>query len=533
MKKLINNSLIRTVPKKYIQNKLFRSFSSFDNKQIIKKKGVYNGIWCGNGKILSSYNPTYNSLIAQVNGGDNNDYESCMNIMNKVRSEWNNTPIPVRGNVVKTIGDLLKENKEDLAETITSEVGKIYKESLGEVQEAIDICYFATGLSRSLNGLVIPSERDKHIMLEKWNPLQGNLGIITAFNFPCAVFFWNSAISLICGNTQIWKPSESTSLIAIKCQKIINEALMIHKMPTGIATMICGDSEIGKKIVDDKRNELISFTGSTEVGRVVNKKVANRFGKTILELGGNNAMIIDKCANLNLAIQACFFGAVGTSGQRCTTLRRIYIHENIYDIFLDKLKNCYSNINIGDPFNSKTLCGPLHNNKAVDIFNRTIKEIEKEGGNILVGGRCLNLDDVSDSAINHNNFVEPTIVEIDKKSPIIGKENFVPIVYVCKISSVNEGIFWNNNVDHGLSSSLFTNNFKEIFKWTGPSGSDCGIVNVNIGPSGAEIGGAFGGEKDTGGGRESGSDSWKQYMRRSTCTINYSNDLPLAQGIEF
>lgn len=356
--------------------------------------------------------------------------------------------------------------------------------------------------------------------------MKGHVGIISAFNFPVAVYFWNLAISLVCGNTNIWKPAESLSLTSVATTKLVAEVIEGAGYPGAVATMICGSgAELGEKLATDKRIELLSFTGSTAIGRQVAQKTSSRFGKHILELGGNNAMIVDSSADIDLAVRATLFGAAGTAGQRCTTQRRTYLHADIYDEFLEKLLPAYSSIRIGNALDSKTLCGPVHNAKAVETFKATIETAVSEGGKVLVGGKVL--DD------RPGFFVTPTVIATNAHANVLTEEKFVPIMYVVKINSYEEAVIYNNHVAQGLSSSLFTKNFQQIFDWTGPSGSDCGIVNVNIGTSGAEIGGAFGGEKDTGGGRESGSDSWKQYMRRSTCTINYSDKLPLAQGVSF
>jgi aldehyde dehydrogenase family 7 protein A1 len=492
------------------------------------QSGVYYGKWVEdrNAVVNTQVNPSTGGTIGKVAFGTAQDYENAIQAMAAAKEAWMNTPAPVRGEVVRKIGEKLREHKQDLGTMVSLEMGKILTEGLGEIQEAIDICDYAVGLSRCLNGSVIPSERPGHFMMERWNPLKGHVGIITAFNFPVAVYFWNLAISLVAGNTNLWKPHESMSLTSVAVTKIVHEVLTDAGYSGAIASMICGTGkDIGEVMVKDSRMELVSFTGSTRVGRGIGEQIAKRFGKHILELGGNNAQIVDKSADLNMAIRATLFGAVGTAGQRCTTLRRLYLHESIYDEFLTKLTNGYKSVKIGSPIESSTLCGPLHNRAAVDLYKQTIQELPKEGGKILFGGKVL--------SEMPGNFVQPTIVEIKPGSPITMEERFIPVLYVMKVKSVDEAIHFNNGVKQGLSSSLFTKDLGQIFKWTGPSGSDCGIVNVNIGTSGAEIGGAFGGEKETGGGRESGSDSWKAYMRRSTCTINYSDQLPLAQGVSF
>lgn len=489
--------------------------------------GVYDGSWRdSNGGINKQLDPSTNQVIGEVKFGTVDDYERVVGAMDKAKEEWARKPAPVRGEIVRKLGVKLREHKDDLGALVSLEMGKIYTEGLGEVQEAIDICDYAVGLSRMLNGKVIPSERPSHFMMERYNPLKGHVGIVTAFNFPVAVYFWNLAISLAAGNTNLWKPHEGTSLVSVATSKLVSEVLEESNVPGAVASMICGPGKtIGEAMLHDKRMELISFTGSTHTGRHVAKTVAGRFGKHILELGGNNAMIVDQSADLNLVIRATLFGAVGTAGQRCTTLRRLYLHESVYDNVVGQLTKAYKSVKIGSPLSKDTLCGPLFNKAAVDTYSKTLTEAHQQGGQILVGGKVL-----SDRP---GNFVEPTIVAINSSADIVKHERFVPIMYVMKVKSVDEAIALNNNVAQGLSSSLFTQDLGQIFKWTGPDGSDCGIVNVNIGTSGAEIGGAFGGEKETGGGRESGSDSWKQYMRRSTCTINYSKDLPLAQGVNF
>jgi aldehyde dehydrogenase family 7 protein A1 len=488
---------------------------------------VFNGKWGGSGDVFQSLDPSSNQPIATVRGATIEEYEQTVRAMDAAKPSFAALPAPVRGELVRKIGDALRAHKEDLGRLVSLEMGKILSEGLGEVQEAIDICDYAVGLSRCLTGSVIPSERPGHFMMERWNPLKGHVAIITAFNFPCAVYFWNAALSLVCGNTQLWKASESVSLVAIASIKIVQAVLEREGYPGAICSLVQGDGPtIGERIINDPRMELVSFTGSERVGRRVGEAVASRFGKRILELGGNNAAIVMDDADVKLALRGVLFGAVGTAGQRCTTLRRLYVHEKIYDSFVSSLVAAYKSIKIGGQLEEGTLCGPLHNRQAVKNYEEGIKAIKQQGGKVLFGGNVL--------ADREGNFVEPTLVEMaDKGAACIQKELFAPVLYVMKIGSLEEGIKLNNDVPQGLSSSLFTTNQAAIFQWSGPEGSDCGIVNVNIGPSGAEIGGAFGGEKTTGGGRESGSDSWKQYCRRSTCTINHSKELPLAQGIKF
>lgn len=492
--------------------------------------GVFDGSSWGtassSGDVLTSVNPSTGKPIASVTGATLADYEQSVTTLGRAHTEWSNLPLPRRGELVRQLGEALRHNKDALGRLISLEMGKILTEGLGEVQEAVDICEYAVGLSRSLNGLVIPSERPGHFMMERWNPLSGPVGIITAFNFPCAVFFWNAALSLVCGNTQIWKPAPSTSLVGIACQRILNDVLLRNgHNPSPSAFITASSSEIPERLVADTRVPLVSFTGSTKVGRLVAQQVASRFGRSLLELGGNNAMIVMDDADLTLAHRAALFSAVGTCGQRCTSLRRLYLHKDIHDEFLEKLARSYRSIPIGDALDSKTLCGPLHNKAAVSAFEQGVNTALAQGGRVIVGGSVL--------TDRPGNFVQPTIVSIDHSAPCTKQELFGPLLYVSKFDHLDQAIAFNNDVPQGLSSSLFTKNQSAIFKWTGPSGSDCGIANVNIGPSGAEIGGAFGGEKETGGGRESGSDSWKAYMRRSTCTVNYSTDLPLAQGVNF
>jgi aldehyde dehydrogenase family 7 protein A1 len=402
-------------------------------------------------------------------------------------------------------------------------MGKIRTEGLGEVQEFIDTCDMAAGMSRTIEGKVLPSERPGHFMMEQWNPL-GNVGLITAFNFPVAVCGWNTCLAMICGDQIVWKGAYSTSLVTVGLGKVITEVLEKNGF-NNVFTVLTGDGhDIGNAIVQDKRNPMISFTGSTAVGRGVSRDVHARFGKTILELGGNNAAIIMPDADLELAFQGSVFAAVGTCGQRCTTLRRIFLHESVYDAFVARMVKAYGTVTIGDPMDSKTLMGPMHSEAGVKQFEDGVAEIQRQGGRILCGGKRIP---------GPGNYVEPTIAEIAHDADIVKHEIFAPIVYVFKFKNLEEVIEWNNEVPQGLSSALFTKNLQNYFKWVGPTGSDCGLVNCNIGTSGAEIGGAFGGEKETGGGRESGSDSWKQYMRRSTCTVNYSDTLPLAQGVQF
>eukprot|EP00871_Galdieria_phlegrea_P003335 jgi/Galph1/4001/GphlegSOOS_G2651.1 len=502
--------------------------ASFQKYSFLKELGIdtenwgcFAGEWKGSGEELSSINPTTNEVIAKVRTATEQDYEWCVEKALSCRQLWSSLPIPARGEVVRQIGEALREKKVPLGKLISLEMGKILPEGIGEVQEFIDICDFAVGLSRQLAGKVLPSERPEHSMFELWHPL-GAVGYITAFNFPCAVFGWNSAISLVCGNVQIWKPSETTPLVSIALTKIISQVLEKNGFPSAIASLIIGRGIIGEKLAKDCRLPLISFTGSTRTGRLVSKIVHERLGRTVLELGGNNAVIIDKDSNMEMALRAVLFGSVGTAGQRCTSTRRLYLHHSNSSKFVQDLIESYRQVKIGDPLDGDTLMGPLHTKEAVIRYKEGIEKAIAQGGKILYGGNVL-----------HGNFVEPTIIEISSDASCVQEELFAPVLYVMTYHTIEEAITKNNSVTQGLSSALFTNNVQHVFQWLGPLGSDCGIVNVNIGTSGAEIGGAFGGEKETGGGRESGSDAWKQYMRRVTATVNYGNALPLAQGIQF
>uniref|UniRef100_A0A8B9L2C0 aldehyde dehydrogenase (NAD(+)) n=1 Tax=Astyanax mexicanus TaxID=7994 RepID=A0A8B9L2C0_ASTMX len=405
---------------------------------------------------------------------------------------------------------------------VSLEMGKIYVEGVGEVQEYVDVCDYAVGLSRMIGGPVLPSE--SHALIEQWNPV-GLVGIITAFNFPVAVYGWNNAIALICGNVCLWKGAPTTPLTSVAVTKIVAEVLEQNNLPGAICSMTCGGADIGTALSKDERVDLVSFTGSTQVGKQVALMVQERFGRQLLELGGNNAIIVFEDADLNLVVPSALFASVGTAGQRCTTTRRLMLHESVHDEVVERLSKAYKQVRIGDPWDPSTLYGPLHTKHAVQQYLAAIEQAKQQGGTLVCGGKVMD---------RPGNYVEPTIFTgLAHDAPIVHTETFVPILYVIKFKTEEEAFAWNNEVKQGLSSSIFTKDMGRVFRWLGPKGSDCGIVNVNIPTSGAEIGGAFGGEKHTGGGRESGSDSWKQYMRRSTCTINYSKDLPLAQGIKF
>jgi aldehyde dehydrogenase family 7 protein A1 len=508
---------------------------TFDQYPFLKELGLekenlgcyFEGKWHGDGPSYTSVNPHNGKPIARVKFASDKNYEDAVQSMLKGKKEWMTMPAPKRGEIVRQIGDAVRAKKEPLGQLISLEMGKIVSEGLGEVQEVIDMCDFACGQSRMIPGQIFPSEREYHAMLEMWNPL-GLIGVISAFNFPFAVFGWNLCNSMICGNMTMWKGAPTTSLVTVASVKIIEEVLKKNSLPEGVLTCVSGEVRPGELMVNDHRMNLVSFTGSTAVGRKISKQVAERFGKSILELGGNNAITIMDDADVNMAVKGCLFAAVGTCGQRCTSLRRLFIHEKVYDDVVAKLVNAYPSIAIGDPLDTKTLCGPLHTKFGLKQYVDGLEVIKKQGGKILYGGKTL------EDTFPGGNYVLPTIVEIDqRKAPIVREELFCPILYVIKIKSFNEAVELNNEVPQGLSSSIFTNNLKYVFQWLGPNGSDCGLVNVNIGTSGAEIGGAFGGEKETGGGRESGSDSWKQYMRRSTCTINFGDTLPLSQGVKF
>lgn len=444
--------------------------------------------------------------------------------MEQSKRLWRSLPAPKRGAVVASMKAALEEFKEPLGALVSLEMGKILAEGIGEIQEYIDICDYAIGLSRSINGQVIPSERPGHVMLEVWNPL-GTLGVISAFNFPAAVYGWNSAIGLITGNAVLWKPAHTTNLVAVAITKILEKALQQHSLPTNICSLACGGADIGEALIRSKQVDIVSFTGSTKVGRHIGTVVQERFGKLILELGGNNAIIVMNDADIEMAVRAVLFAAVGTAGQRCTTVRRLYLQQDIEAIFMEKLLAAYRQVRIGDPLESGTLCGPLHSKKTVEGYKNAIDRIRSDPrAKLLTGGNIIQ---------GSGNYVEPAITRVPADHAILKEEIFAPILHTVTFNTFEDAVSYNNGVSQGLASSLFTSNPNYLFRWIGPDGSDCGIVNVNIPTSGAEIGGAFGGEKETGGGRESGSDAWKQYMRRQTCTINYSRDLPLAQGIKF
>ena len=473
--------------------------------------------------VIESVNPSNGKVIASVFKCSESDYDKVLSESNKAFNEWRKVPAPVRGQLIFEMGNELRKNKDALGSLVSLEMGKIKAEGDGEVQEMIDIADFAVGLSRQLYGLTMHSERPDHRMYEQWHPL-GNVGIISAFNFPVAVWAWNSFIAAVCGNISIWKPSSKTPLTAIAVQNICNKVLESNGYK-GIFNLIIGSgATIGNKLVNDKDVPLISATGSTRMGIDIAKKVAGRLGKTILELGGNNAIIVDETASMDLVVPAIVFGAVGTAGQRCTSTRRIIVHKSLIESLSTKLVSAYNQVKIGNPLDDSTLMGPLIDKAATNDYLNAIKLAIDEGGELLCGGNVLDKDGF---------YVEPTIIKVKSDFKIIKEETFAPILYIMEYDSLNEAIEIHNNVPQGLSSAIFTNSIKNSERFLSARGSDCGIANVNIGTSGAEIGGAFGGEKETGGGRESGSDAWKAYMRRQTNTINWSSDLPLAQGIKF
>jgi aldehyde dehydrogenase (NAD+) len=474
------------------------------------------------GEIVS-YNPTTGDAIGSVHRCSETDYEKIIATAEKAFLDWRNVPAPKRGELVRLIGDALRKNKEMLGSLVSLEMGKSKQEGNGEVQEMIDMADLAVGQARMLYGKTMHSERPEHRMYEQWHPL-GVVGVISAFNFPVAVWAWNAFVAAIAGNTVVWKPSPKTPLCAIAVQHICNEVMDQMGYPGIFSMFITDDNNLVKHFVNDKRVPLMSFTGSTEIGRLVNEMVAKRLGRSLLELSGNNAIIVDETANLKLAIPAITFGAVGTAGQRCTTTRRLIVHESIYYTLVSSLQDAYKKVTIGDPLDEKNLMGPLIDQGAVDSFLKTIDNIHKAGGKILFGGNALNKSGF---------YVEPTLVEAKNDWDVVQQETFGPILYVMKYKTIDEAIAMQNHSAHGLSSSIFTTNVQVAEQFLSARGSDCGIANVNIGTSGAEIGGAFGGEKDTGGGREAGSDSWKAYMRRQTNTINWGKTLPLAQGIKF
>ena len=494
-----------------------------------KNKGVSTGTkWIASkGAKIESFSPVDGKLIGAVSSADKNSYEMVIATAQAAFIEWRSWPAPKRGDVVRQIGDELRLNKQSLGELVSYEMGKSLQEGLGEVQEMIDICDFAVGLSRQLHGLTMHSERPGHRMYEQYHPL-GIVGIISAFNFPVAVWSWNTMLAWVCGDVCIWKPSEKTPLCGIACQHITAKVFKKNNVPEGVNNLIMGGREVGEWMSADARIPLMSATGSTRMGKALATAVAARLGRSLLELGGNNAIIITQNADLDMALIGAAFGAVGTAGQRCTSTRRLIIHERVYNKFKEKLVNAYRQLKIGNPLDQKNHVGPLIDTVAVQMYVDAIAKCKEEGGNFIVEGGVL-----KGKGYESGCYVKPCIAEAKNSYQIVQHETFAPILYLMKYKTIDEAIKLQNGVPQGLSSAIMTNNLREAEKFLSYAGSDCGIANVNIGTSGAEIGGAFGGEKETGGGRESGSDAWKVYMRRQTNTINYTDKLPLAQGIKF
>lgn len=494
----------------------------------------YFGLTAGelSGGDLAVTSPIDGATLGNLHQHKTGDVEKAVQKASQAFREWRAVPAPVRGEFVRLLGEELRAAKTVLGRLVTLECGKIASEGLGEVQEMIDICDFAVGLSRQLYGLTIQSERPGHHMRETWHPL-GIVGVISAFNFPVAVWSWNAALAFVCGDPVIWKPSEKTPLTALACQAIVERAMTRfrdagHKVPDGLSQVLIGGRDIGAALVDHKDVSLISATGSVPMGRAVNERVAARLGRALLELGGNNAMIVTESADLDMAVRAILFGAVGTAGQRCTTLRRLIVQESVRDRLVAALTKAYQAIRIGNPLDAGTLVGPLIDKDSFDAMQKALSAAKAQGGKVLAGG-----ERITDGALAQGYYVQPALVAMDSQSEIVKHETFAPILYVMTYKNFDEAVAMQNDVPQGLSSCIFTMNMREAESFLSAAGSDCGIANVNIGPSGAEIGGAFGGEKETGGGRESGSDSWRVYMRRQTQTVNYSSALPLAQGVVF
>ncbi|HMG69444.1 MAG TPA: aldehyde dehydrogenase family protein [Chitinophagaceae bacterium] len=479
------------------------------------------------GEKLLSYSPVDGNLIGSVIATDKDSYEKIIKKAGEAFLTWRMMPAPARGEIIRQIGEAIREHKDALGKLVSYEMGKSLQEGYGEVQEMIDICDLAVGLSRQLYGLTMHSERKGHRMYEQWHPL-GIVGIISAFNFPVAVWSWNSMLAWVCGDVCIWKPSEKTPLCAVACQHIIAKVFAANNIPEGVCNLVIGNREMGEWMANDKRIPLISATGSTRMGKAVGTAVAARLGRSLLELGGNNAIIISKDADINIAIRGAVFGAVGTAGQRCTTTRRLIVQEEVYEEVKTRLVSAYKKLTIGDPLAEKNLVGPLIDKDAVKMYLEAIEKCRKEGGKFIIEGEALNGDGYESGC-----YVKPCIAEVKPEYNIVQQETFAPILYLLKYKEMEEAIAVQNGVPQGLSSSLMTLDLREAEQFLSQAGSDCGIANINIGTRGAEIGGAFGGEKETGGGRESGSDAWKNYMRRQTNTINYTTNLPLAQAIKF
>jgi aldehyde dehydrogenase (NAD+) len=489
--------------------------------------GAFGGQWLGGGEVREKISPVDGKSLGRIRLASEQDYERVIRRAQEAFEKWRTTPGPVRGETVRQLGNALRERKEDLGKLVSLEAGKILAEGKGEVQEMIDICDFAVGQSRMLYGLTIQSERARHRLMEQWHPL-GLVGVISAFNFPVAVWSWNAALAAVCGDATIWKPSEKTPLTAIAVTKIAEQVCRQTGADPAIFSLLVGDRAIGKKLAEDRRIPLVSATGSVRMGIDVARTVHGRLGRTIMELGGNNALIVCPSADLEMATQSIFFGAVGTAGQRCTSTRRVIMHESVAEQITTKLLAAYKSVPIGNPLEDKTLMGPLIDRDAVDNVIRSINRLKEEGGEVLYGGERLEGEKYPGGC-----YMTPCLTKARPDYKVVRDETFGPLLYLMTYRDFDEALAINNDVPQGLTSAIFTNDVREAEKFLGPEGSDCGISNVNTGTSGAEIGGAFGGEKDTGGGRESGSDCWKQYMRRTTNTINYSTELPLAQGIRF
>ncbi len=518
--------------KKALRTRAARAIAAADTLKALGVKatnpGVFDGSWHGSGGLLPSISPNDGSVLASVRTGTPEEYERAVTRAVLAFQKWQTLPAPKRGEVIRQLGNALREAKPQLGALVTLEAGKILAEGQGEVQEMIDICDFAVGLSRQLYGLTIASERPNHRMMEQWHPL-GVVGIVTAFNFPVAVWAWNSALAAVCGDATVWKPSSQTPLCAIAVVKLAERVCRANGVDPALFSLVIGDGvTVGERLLNDPRVPLISATGSCKLGVRVAQAVGRRFGRTILELGGNNAIIVAPSADLDLAVRAILFGAVGTAGQRCTTTRRILVHESIHDPLVNRLIKAYEQVVIGDPAKPGTLMGPLISKRAVAEMQAALGTVRREGGTVLYGGERLAGPEFPGGC-----YVRPCIVAARHDFRMVHEETFAPILYVIPYRTLDEAIAWHNEVPQGLSSAIFTNDLREAERFLSCRGSDCGIANVNIGTSGAEIGGAFGGEKETGGGRESGSDAWKAYMRRQTVTVNYGTELPLAQGIQF
>lgn len=503
---------------------------SFIDKLGLKETNA--GTWIGDqelgsSKSIDSYSPVNGSKIGSVTETTPEQFEATLQAATEAYKTWRMTPAPIRGEIVRQFGNKLRDNKDALGRLVSYEMGKSLQEGFGEVQEMIDICDFSVGLSRQLYGLTMHSERPNHRMYEQWHPV-GIVGVISAFNFPVAVWSWNAMIALICGDVCVWKPSEKAPMCGVACQKLFQEVLAENDAPSAISCLVNGDYKVGEMMTKDKRVPLVSATGSTRMGKIVAAEVAGRLGNTILELGGNNAIIVTPSADLKVVLGGAVFGAVGTCGQRCTSTRRLIIHSSIYDTVKDQMASAYTQLKIGNPLDQNNHVGPLIDKDSVNAYLDSISKIKEQGGNILVEGGVLEGEGYESGC-----YVKPVIAEANNSMAIVQHETFAPILYIMKYDTIEEAIALQNDVPQGLSSAIMTDSMKESELFLSHNGSDCGIANVNIGTSGAEIGGAFGGEKDTGGGRESGSDAWKAYMRRQTNTLNWGKDLPLAQGIKF